>query len=1175
MDLQRKQQVSMRGASVREISRDALLEQVTKERELRSYNRRVAASALFIQRVWRRYNMAKKVAMKLRREWDIQVSEDAEVLNCTWVSNTLLRPFLFFITYSSTLYQKPQVTDDKCMLKCFKILLKSINLADPEKNFCALALGTPEEKSAWLYQSCKLFSICSYVLSKCNYSSGFKDTVLLTAICMRLMIALTDIKTWKNIKTASASDGAIATRSLIITISNRSSGLYCCMRSYIMKLPVSADKQYKIVQIDDLVMVTASAITLAVRPFQVAGPQIDEKLLLHQLNTNQKFFQDIKDAAEQFCIFLLTIPWFKERIPGALLPALRHPTVLFPCLKVLLISKDEIFSEMANLDKIKESNVGPVPSAAWALGNIMSLVTEHDSECTDSGRFLECLDYKLYLHAVCCISEFLLPCLEMVRDTKKYNDKETTADDISKEATQSNFLKKEEYSEDLSMSLVNLIKPVQQQWHLIRLLAVVKKNDMTIGESHSSVQSSCLELLDIVFFYSHMLRIYSLLNLASGSLPVLNVLAFTPGFLLELWEGLEGSLMSQGSTMSSSTEQKDISHVSLQKGALEEKERRSVKDSGNKWVNVLQKFTGKSTLDTDIHSSDRGSLFSETFGTTDQHSVDNWDVESLRRGPQGISKGASCMLYLFCTTYAHLLLVLDDTEFYEKQVPFSLEQQRKISAMLNTAVYNGFIYNGQYDKILMDSAVRCLHLLYERDCRHRFCPPSLWTAPASKNRPPVAAAARAHEALSNALRSGDALTSQSMGSVINTIPHVFPFEERVQMFREFIKSDKESRRMAGEIAGPGPGSVEIAIRRDHIIEDGFRQLNSLGSKLKSCINVSFVNEYGLPEAGLDYGGLFKEFLTDIAKAAFNPDYGLFSQTSTSERLLIPHPVAGLLDKNIHMIEFLGRLVGKALYEGILLDYSFSLVFVQKLLGRYSFIDELSGLDPELYRNLMYVKHYDGDVKDLSLDFTVTEESLGKRVVTELKPGGANLIVTNENKLQYVHAIADYKLNRQVFPLANAFYRGLVDLILPSWLRLFNASEFNQLLSGGEHDFDIDDLKNNTRYTGGYSEGSRTIKLFWEVVRGFEPKERCMLLKFVTSCSRAPLLGFKHLQPSFTIHKVACDVPLWAVIGGQDVDRLPSASTCYNTLKLPTYKRQNTLRNKLLYAISSNAGFELS
>lgn len=84
-------------------------------------------------------------------------------------------------------------------------------------------------------------------------------------------------------------------------------------------------------------------------------------------------------------------------------------------------------------------------------------------------------------------------------------------------------------------------------------------------------------------------------------------------------------------------------------------------------------------------------------------------------------------------------------------------------------------------------------------------------------------------------------------------------------------------------------------------------------------------------------------------------YGLFIQTSASDRLLIPNASAKYLENGIQMIEFLGRVVGKALYEGILLDYSFSHVFVQKLLGRYSFLDELSTLDPELYRNLMYVK----------------------------------------------------------------------------------------------------------------------------------------------------------------------------------------------------------------------------
>ena len=61
-----------------------------------------------------------------------------------------------------------------------------------------------------------------------------------------------------------------------------------------------------------------------------------------------------------------------------------------------------------------------------------------------------------------------------------------------------------------------------------------------------------------------------------------------------------------------------------------------------------------------------------------------------------------------------------------------------------------------------------------------------------------------------------------------------------------------------------------------------------------------------------------------------------------------------------------------------------------------------------------MQDYDGDVKDLFLDFTLTEESFGKRHIIELKPGGKDVSVTNENKMQYIHAMADYKLNRQVY-----------------------------------------------------------------------------------------------------------------------------------------------------------------
>lgn len=45
-------------------------------------------------------------------------------------------------------------------------------------------------------------------------------------------------------------------------------------------------------------------------------------------------------------------------------------------------------------------------------------------------------------------------------------------------------------------------------------------------------------------------------------------------------------------------------------------------------------------------------------------------------------------------------------------------------------------------------------------------------------------------------------------------------------------------------------------------------------------------------------------------------------------------------------------------------------------------------------------------------------------------------------------------------------------------------------------------------TGGYSADHPVIKVFWRVVEGFTDEEKRKLLKFVTSCSRPPLLGFK-------------------------------------------------------------------
>ena len=86
----------------------------------------------------------------------------------------------------------------------------------------------------------------------------------------------------------------------------------------------------------------------------------------------------------------------------------------------------------------------------------------------------------------------------------------------------------------------------------------------------------------------------------------------------------------------------------------------------------------------------------------------------------------------------------------------------------------------------------------------------------------------------------------------------------------------------------------------------------------------------------------------------------------------------------------------------------------------------------LYRLEHIDMQYAGDVSDLGLDFTVEDETFGRRTVQELCTNGAELPVSNENKLLYVHLMADFHLNTRLRAPSAAFAAGLtqVQIILP-------------------------------------------------------------------------------------------------------------------------------------------------
>ena len=368
-------------------------------------------------------------------------------------------------------------------------------------------------------------------------------------------------------------------------------------------------------------------------------------------------------------------------------------------------------------------------------------------------------------------------------------------------------------------------------------------------------------------------------------------------------------------------------------------------------------------------------------------------------------------------------------------------------------------------------------------------------------------------------------------------------------------------------------------------------------KLSGIIRVEFVNEQGLEEAGIDQHGVFKEFLEDVITEAFNPGLSLFKMTvGTQEQKLYPSPTSFIQANHMNLFEFVGKMLGKAVYEGILVDVPFATFFLNSILqhhrsAMYSSIDELPSLDPEMYKHLNFIKNYEGDVSDLQLVFAYDEDVLGQMVTHDLKPGGRAISVTNANKFMYIHMMAQFRIHTQIRDVSAAFISGFCSIISPQWLSIFSPGELQHLISGDSGLLDLGDLRSHTRYFGGYHGNHPVVLWLWDILNNdFTLAEKKLFLKFVTSCSNPPLLGFKYLEPQFSIRFVDCTEDedegdsVGSVVrglfnvrkgGSSSTARLPTSSTCFNLLKLPGYKKKSVLREKLRYAINSGAGFELS
>lgn len=409
---------------------------------------------------------------------------------------------------------------------------------------------------------------------------------------------------------------------------------------------------------------------------------------------------------------------------------------------------------------------------------------------------------------------------------------------------------------------------------------------------------------------------------------------------------------------------------------------------------------------------------------------------------------------------------------------------------------------------------------------------------------------------------GDSSAREILEAVLEDLPHVLPFQDRVALLHNVILLDQENRP---DTRGPWMGYAmrQHKIRRNFLVEDGFAAFLDQEDEhsLRSVFKVEFISPNGEAESGIDGGGLFKEFMIVICRETFDPKFGLFAVTD--DQTLYPSPSAFRTHSNAaELYKFLGKVVGKAVYEMTLLEAQFSRVFLNRILGRTNEVDDVAALDKELHHNMLRLKENDR-IEDLGLTFSISTHHLGHVDDVDLIPNGRNIPVTRANLTQYLHVVANFRTNLQLQRHTAAFVQGLQCVIPLAWLKMFDPYELNMLISGSSTGFDVQDLFRHTNYGGGYNERSQVIQWLWAILQELQPEDKGRFLMFVTSCSRPPLLGFKTLYPQFGIHLVP------------DYTRLPTASTCANLLKLPNYQSCDTLKQKLLEAIRSECGFDLS
>ncbi|TMW57260.1 hypothetical protein Poli38472_003185 [Pythium oligandrum] len=358
--------------------------------------------------------------------------------------------------------------------------------------------------------------------------------------------------------------------------------------------------------------------------------------------------------------------------------------------------------------------------------------------------------------------------------------------------------------------------------------------------------------------------------------------------------------------------------------------------------------------------------------------------------------------------------------------------------------------------------------------------------------------------------------------------------------------------------------MNLLVPRENLFHGTMHALIDVSQKqLRRPLRVRFLNE-----PGIDAGGIVREWFGLVINEFLDEKNGLFQVVHSSEGEGLAytiHPMASVAVPD-HLLYFraFGRLLGKALLEGHLINVPLADFLLKHLLSvPVSFVD-LHTLDGRLAKSLQMLSDTiledvtDDDDDPYALDFTIYHTALG---VVELKPNGRDLVVNEENKQEYVELFTRWHLGEAMREEIAALVSGLYDVLPVHLLAPFDYHELRLLLCGSPS-IDVDDWEQHTFVLGKRStKSARMIQWFWRIVRSFTTEEQMRLLQYATGSARVPVQGFKALTSS---DGRLCPFTLFCLPKDECV--FIRAYTCFNRLDLPIYKKEKDLEEALRFIL---------